>query len=63
MHGVEPVQQLLMLGFLPEEADMSVWADFGTLTNKKVRARCAAWARSRGLRRAAPHAAEPQLLS
>ena len=36
MHGLEPVQQLLMLGFLPEEADLSVWEDFGTLTNGKV---------------------------
>ena len=24
---------LLMLGFLPEEADLTVWSDFGTLTN------------------------------
>ena len=40
MHGLEPVQQLLMLGFLPDEADEAVWADFGTITNGKVRLFC-----------------------
>ena len=33
MERMQPLQQLLMLGFLPEEADLTTWSDFGTLTN------------------------------
>lgn len=39
MRCLEPVQQLLMLGFIPDEADQEVWADFGTLANGKVEIR------------------------
>lgn len=36
MQGLGPVQQLLMLGVLPPEADINVWSEFGTLANRKV---------------------------
>ena len=39
MRGLEPLQQLLTLGSIPEEANGDVWADFGTLANGKVEIR------------------------
>ena len=33
MQRLEPLQQLLMLGLVPEEADLSQWSDFGSLMN------------------------------
>ena len=39
MRRLEPVQELLMLGFIPDEADLSVWDGFATLTNGKVEIR------------------------
>ena len=39
MERLQPCQQLLMLGFLPEEADLSVWSEFGTLANGQLEIR------------------------
>lgn len=39
MESLGPVQQLLMLGCVPAEADQEVWKDFATLTNGKVEVR------------------------
>ena len=39
MERLAPCQQLLMLGFLPEEADLSVWSEFGTLANGQLEIR------------------------
>ena len=39
MERLQPLQQLLMLGFLPEEADLSVWTSYGTVQNGWVEIR------------------------
>ena len=39
MERMQPLQQMLMLGFLPEEADLNVWSEFGTLTNGQIEIR------------------------
>ena len=48
MQGVEPVQQLLMLGCVPAEADQQLWSNLATLTNKKVEARASRVKRLQG---------------
>ena len=48
MQGVEPVQQLLMLGCLPAEADPQVWSNLATLQNHKVEARASMVKRLQG---------------
>jgi hypothetical protein len=48
MQGVEPVQQLLMLGCVPAEADQQLWSNLATLANKKVEARASLVKRLQG---------------